>query len=126
MLACILEHILLHVVIGALLKLCSRQTKITNFGPALQVDEHVRGFDVAVDDVCGVHEVERAEQVVHQHYHVVLGKCEAALLVKYFLEAGLLEFHDEENEVDGVWRFGIEVRRDHVEDVSGEAVTGYG
>lgn len=42
----------------------SRKTKITDLYLALSVHKEVSWLDVSVDDICGVHEVHRAEHAV--------------------------------------------------------------
>lgn len=67
------DHLLCHVLgLVGLFDAC--QPEITDLEHAVAVDEQVAGLDVPVQDACRVEILEPAQDLVEEHFDVVLGQ----------------------------------------------------
>ena len=76
-----------------------RQPEITRFEIAVGVEEQLRGFEIAVDDIGRMEGFEHTEGLVYKVLHVVVGE---ALCADDTVHVGLHQFLDHCHEHDGV------------------------
>jgi len=88
------------------------KTHVANLYLTIFIQKNVRGLDIAMENVHGVHVLKSTKQVVHYQHDMVFFKATCLSQPKKLPQIGLLIFHDQKDVFD--IRFGSTFREYHV------------